>query len=89
MKETRIDQLNAMISDAIEKDAKYFGVSINIGLTHNEVIINTMDNMLEGKIKYYMSAYTDDLKLKYSESIQITAFAFGNNFEEIKRKLLG
>ena len=79
---------NLTIDEAIETDAKYFGVAIDVGLDDKEIIINTMENMLNGKISYYVSAYTEDLKLKANESIQIVAYAFGDSFEELEKKLL-
>lgn len=83
-----IKDLNIAIDRAIETDAKYFGLAVEVGLPETEIIINSIDNMLNGKLSYYMNAYNNNLELNANTAIKIIGFASGNSFEDIEKKLL-
>jgi hypothetical protein len=53
-----------------EKNFKYIGVYIDIGLKEPELIINPKNNF-EAKIQYYLSTYDDNLFHKHSPQIKI------------------
>ena len=84
-----LNNLNIAIDKAIEVDAKYFGVAVEVGLGSKEIIINTIDNMIDGKLSYYMNAYNENLELKNNTDIKISGFTFADNFADIEKDLLG
>ena len=83
--ENKLDILQHAVEKAVENKVKYFAVKVNVGLHDPEIIINTVDNMVNGKLDYYMSTYNTELELKYNHHIKIIAFAMGNSFEEIQK----
>lgn len=76
------------VDRAVEVNAKYFAVAVDVGLPTREVIVNSMENIMEGKLEYYTNAYNDNLELKVNPSIKITGFTFGDNFQDIQKDLV-
>lgn len=59
----------------------YVGVAVKLpNLEQPEIIINPIENYKE-KIKYYKNAYTDDLKLKANNEIEIVG-AYASDYPE-------
>lgn len=83
-----LDNLKLAVRGAIKNNASYFGVRIlNEMNGQEEVIINTVKNMTEGKLDYYLNAYNEDLTLKTQPKIKIAGFTFGNSFNDISKDL--
>ena len=82
-----IQHLQDCFKKALEEDAPYIGVAVRIpNIVRAEVIINKTSNFGE-KLKYYQEAYDKNLRLKSNTDIQIVAFAFGNSFADIEKRL--
>lgn len=83
-KELNLLDLENCIKTAIDVDAKYIGVLIRtVGNAGDEVIINPRSNF-ENKLKYYMTAYKEDLVLKSFNGISIVDFKFGDSYQAIE-----
>lgn len=71
--------------DAVAKNYSYFAVKIHNAINNtDEVIINSVSNMKNGKMTYYLNAYNDKLQLKHESRIYISDFVYCNNFESIR-----
>ena len=83
--------LKEVFTNAKAVGARYIGVKVKAaGSSQPEIIINPKENFDE-KLKYYMSAYDDDLILipaKGKRDIRITGIAQGNTFEDIEYQLM-
>ena len=87
-KQLSIHALETSINEAKKDKTKFFGVKIRmIGMEEPEVIINPSTNFDE-KLKYYKTAYNEDLTLKANNSIKIVDFTYGNTFSSIENDLL-
>lgn len=85
----KIHLTNAVLA-AGENKAKYFGVIIlnETGeYPQREIIINTLENMQDGKYNYYINAYDDNLCLKTNRQIRIGGFTYGNDGNSILEDL--
>ena len=79
--------LKSCFQSAVEMNAKFMGVKISVpNCPENEVIINPTVNF-EAKLTYYMGAYNADLTLKTFKMINITGFAYGNNYRTLEEAL--
>jgi hypothetical protein len=59
----------------------YVGVAVKLpNLEQPEIIINPIENYAE-KLKYYKNAYTDDLKLKANNEIEIVG-AYASDYAD-------
>lgn len=75
--------------EAKVKKAKFIGVSFKLPTCKEfEVIINPIANF-DTKFEYYRNAYDDNMCLKANPEVQIKGIAFGNNFDEIQRSIIG
>lgn len=82
------DNLKIAVNSAFSSDATYFGVKIlNEQNGQSEIIINTVRNMLNGKLDYYLNAYNEHLELKYNNHIKIIGFTYANLIEDIRKDL--
>lgn len=89
MESLTIDYLINTFERAKELDYRFVGVLIEIdGYVKPEVIINQVENF-DSKLSYYESAYTENLKHKFTKGKRISAITFGNSFSEIEMYLLG
>lgn len=83
------NNLELCFNAAIEKDANYVGVLVQMqGFETPEVIINETPNF-KTKLEYYQRSYNEDLTLKTFSGIRIIGFSYGNTFDDIKKDLLG
>ena len=83
-----LENLKTCFQAAILENAKYIGVKIEMkDFPKPEIIINERENF-DKKIKYYISAYNDDLTLKTFNGIKIVGFTYGNNLNEIEKDLI-
>ena len=86
MTNLKLDNLRLAVNGAVTNNASYFGVKVlNEANGQTELIINTVDNMLNGKLDYYLSAYNENLELK--NKIKIVSFTFSNLIEDIRKDL--
>lgn len=82
------ENLKIAVDSASSTKATYFGVKVlNEHNGQTELIINTVDNMLNGKLDYYLNAYNESLELKYNNHIKIVGFTFANLIEDIRKDL--
>lgn len=83
-----LNNLQIAVDRAVEVDAKYFGVIVVNGFNNQEeLIVNTTENMMDGKLDYYMNAYNNDLTLKTQPKIRIAGFTFGRTVADIANQL--
>lgn len=88
MSNLKVDNLKVAVNGAIRNGATYFGVKVlNEANGQSEIIINTVRNMLDGKLDYYLNAYNENLELKYNNHIKIIGFTYSNLVEEIRKDL--
>lgn len=88
MTNLKLDNLRLAVNGAVTNNASYFGVKVlNEANGQTELIINTVDNMLNGKLDYYLSAYNENLELKNNNKIKIVSFTFSNLIEDIRKDL--
>lgn len=88
MTNLKVDNLRLAVNGAVTNNASYFGVKVlNEANGQTELIINTVDNMLNGKLDYYLSAYNENLELKNNNKIKIVSFTFSNLIEDIRKDL--
>lgn len=84
----KTEDLIIAVDKAVEVNAKYFGVAIlNEQNGQVEVITNTVDNMMNGKLDYYKEAYNEDLQLKYNNHIRIKGFTIADSADDIFNNL--
>lgn len=84
MEELTLKNVEIAVSRAVEVDSKYFGVIIkNEIINQEELIINTVENMMDGKLDYYKNAYNNNLTLKSQPKIRIAGFTYGKTINEI------
>lgn len=86
-----ITNLEKLFKYARKKDFKFIGVKVWMqGIPKEEIIINTVENFVEGKMDYYKNAYNEDLTLKNApDKVRIVGFACGVSFDQIEKELLG
>lgn len=85
--ELTIKNLENCFNRALENNANYFGIKVQLEeKSYSEVIINERRNF-EFKWDYYTKAYNENLTHKHNEKIKIIGFTYGNTFEEIERDL--
>lgn len=88
MESLKIDNLKLAVNGAVTNNAKYFGVRVyNEANGQSEIIINTVNNMVNGKLDYYLGAYNEYLQLKHNNHIKIVGFTYANSFEDISKYL--
>lgn len=88
MTNLKLNNLRLAVNGAVTNNASYFGVKVlNEANGQTELIINTVDNMLNGKLDYYLSAYNENLELKNNNKIKIVSFTFSNLIEDIRKDL--
>lgn len=88
MTNLKVDNLRLAVNGAVTNNASYFGVKVlNEANGQTELIINTVDNMLNGKLDYYLNAYNEYLQLKYNNHIKIVGFTYANLIEDIRKDL--
>lgn len=88
MTNLKVDNLRLAVNGAATNNASYFGVKVlNEANGQTELIINTVDNMLNGKLDYYLNAYNENLELKNNNKIKIVGFTFANLIEDIRKDL--
>ena len=69
---------------ALKEDYPYIAVEIEMpGFTENEIIINRKGNF-ESKLKYYESAYDEELNHKHATGIKIVDYDFADFVDELK-----
>lgn len=80
--------LNECFQKAIRLHYGLVAVRVRVGLTDEEVIINTRENA-QGKLDYYNNVYNENLVHKFSgeKEIRITGFTFGNTYQEIEHHM--
>lgn len=91
MMEEKFDMgmLERIIKLAIDVDAKFIGVLIQMdGFAKEEIIINPIENAYD-KFQYYFKTYGFDLVHKHSDGIRIIGATFGDDFQMIQYELLG
>ena len=82
-----IFDLMECFAEAIENDANFFAVVIEIeGCDGKELIINPAENF-EYKLDYYNRNYNEDLTLQFSKSVRIVDFTWGDTIEDIADSL--
>lgn len=82
------NNLRLAVNGAITNNQTYFGVKIiNTSNNQTELIINTVNNMINGKLDYYLTAYDDNLELNNNPNIKIIGFTYNNLFEDIRKDL--
>lgn len=82
------NNLRLAVNGAITNNITYFGVKIlNKSNNQTELIINTVNNMINGKLDYYLTAYDDNLELNNNSNIKIIGFTYNNLFENIRKEL--
>lgn len=80
--------LEALFKRAIEVEAEYVAVKIEMnGFPSPEIIINPIENA-ESKLKYYQNIYDENLNHKHAKGIRIIEFTYGYSFEEIENELI-
>lgn len=83
-----LKNLKISVEAAVEANAKYFGVIVVNGFNNQEeLIVNTLDNMQNGKLDYYMNAYNQDLTLKTQPKIRIAGFTYGKTVADVSEQL--
>lgn len=88
MKDLKIENLKLAVNGAVRRNASYFGVKVlNETNGQTELIVNTVNNMLNGKLDYYLNAYNENLELKNNTNIKIVGFTFANLIEDIRKDL--
>lgn len=88
MTNLKVDNLRLAVNGAVTNGATYFGVKIlNEANRQYEIIINTVRNMIDGKLDYYLNAYNENLELKCNNHIKIVGFTYSHLFEEIRKDL--
>ena len=88
MTNLKVDNLRLAVNGAVTNNTSYFGVKVlNEANGQTELIINTVDNMLNGKLDYYLNAYNENLELKNNNKIKIVGFTFANLIEDIRKDL--
>lgn len=88
MKDLKIENLKLAVNGAVRHNASYFGVKVlNETNGQTELIVNTVNNMLNGKLDYYLNVYNENLELKNNTNIKIIGFTFANLIEDIRKDL--
>lgn len=81
------DCLKRAVDAALAENAQYFAVAItneiNPSNVQTEVIFNSVENMVNGKLSYYLSAYNDNLQLNSQNAIFIRGFTWGDGASDI------
>jgi hypothetical protein len=84
-----MEYLTNCFNRAKELNMNYVAVAIKLpNAEGKEIIINGKENFNE-KLKYYQSAYDENLVHKHVSTISITGFTFGKTFDEIETDLVG
>lgn len=82
-----MNDLIDIFNDAKEFKANFVAIRVSMdGFPSEETIINESENV-DSKLDYYRKTYDENLNHKYSKGIKITAFTYGDTFEEIRRSL--
>ena len=82
-RKTRQDLRDAF-NIALMEEYPYIAVEIHIdGFAENEIIINKQGNVAD-KLKYYESAYGEDLIHKHSAGVSIVDFDYADFVDELK-----
>lgn len=84
----KMEHLEHCIIGAMECKYKYIGIKVVMkGFEKPEIIINERENF-ESKLRYYKTAYDENLYLKACSGIQIVDIAFGDTFADIEKRLM-
>lgn len=84
----KLCNLEIAVAGAVGNNAKYFGVKVlNEFNGQVELIVNTIENMANGKLDYYLNAYNDNLELKTQPKIKIVGFTYADSLEGIAKDL--
>ena len=85
--ELTIKNLEYCFNKALNHNAKYLGIKVQLEERFcSQIIINERNNF-RFKWGYYAETYNEDLTHKHNEKIKIIGFTYGNTFEEIERDL--
>lgn len=75
------------VETATKENAQYFAVVVRNEIhpesAQSEVIFNSVENMNNGKLTYYLNAYNDDLQLNNQNAIFIQGFTWGDGASDI------
>ena len=82
------NQLNLELcfNGAKENNSKYVGVLIKTPDSKKVVICDKND--FDHELQFYKDSYTDDLKHKHAEGLEIIGFTFGNSYSVLEYDLI-
>lgn len=82
-----ISNLTTCFELAKKRGAKYVAILVGMeGFEKPEVIINDFAN-IDDKLDYYKRTYDEKLIHRFSKTIKIIGFTFGDSFQEIQDNL--
>lgn len=86
--ELTIKNLENCFNGALENNAKYFGIKMQVeGDSCFEIVISENQNF-NRKLDYCKENYSEDLTNKDNGKIKIAGFTFGNSFSDIEKDLI-
>lgn len=86
--ELTIKNLENCFNSALENNAKYFGIKMQVeGNSWFEIVISENQNF-NHKLNHCKENYNEELTNKDNEKIKITGFTFGNSFNDIEKDLI-
>ena len=85
--ELTIKNLENCFNRALENNANYLGIKVQLEERFcSQIIINERNNF-DSELDFFKKTYNENLTHKHGEKIKIVGFTYGNTFEEIERDL--
>lgn len=77
-----LEELNDCFAKAEELGYLFVGISIDMGMEKDEIIINPASNFKD-KLDYINSTYDRYLEHKHADNVRITGFAYADSHDDI------
>jgi hypothetical protein len=88
MNEMTLSGLERAIDSDWARGSKYAAIAITVpGNKGIQIEINTHEN-IQNKLKYWKTAYNEDLSLKNNSEIRIVDYAFANTFAALEQQFV-
>ena len=85
--ELTIKNLENCFNRALENNANYLGIKVQLEERFcSQIIINERNNF-DSELDFFKKTYNENLTHKHGEKIKIVGFTYGNTFEDIEKDL--